>query len=44
MQFAFREVIDASPARAFETTGSGFSDVGTSAGSVALSIWNGDHR
>jgi hypothetical protein len=44
MQFEFREVIDASPARGFETIGNGFGDVSTWSGSVALSIWNGDNR
>ena len=44
MQVKFREVIDASPVRGFETIGNGFGDVSTLAGGVALSIWNGDNR
>ena len=44
MQVEFREVIGASPARGFETIGSGFGDVSPWAGGVALSIWNGDNR
>lgn len=34
MQFEFREVIDASPERVFETLGNGFGDVSTWAGGV----------